>query len=55
MKFGDRRAILPAHAGIDGELRQDMPVIVSVGIVDIFAEIFIRVAERRWSWHRARQ
>ncbi len=45
VNLGDRRAILPAQAGIDREVGQDTPVIGGVGVVDRFAEIFVRVAE----------
>ncbi len=46
LELGDRRTVLPAHAGVDGEVGQDAPVVGRVGVVDGLAEILVGVAER---------
>src|ERR1700722_10312361 len=44
-EFSHRSAILPADAGVDGELGTDAPIVRGIGIVDGLTEVFVRVSE----------
>ena len=44
-QFRHRCAVLPAHAGVDGENRQHAPVVGGVCVVDGLPEIFVGIAE----------
>ena len=44
MNLGERRTVIPANAGIDGEIGLDPPVVRHIEVVNRLAEILVRVA-----------
>src|SRR5207253_8705378 len=46
IEFGDRRFILPSHAGIDRQAAVDSPVVGNEAVIEALPQIFVGVAER---------
>ena len=45
VELGEGGAVLPAQAGVDGEVGADAPVVGDEGVVDGLAEVLVGVAE----------